>query len=263
MKECFPLHTHPSAPCVSDFIINIFEFVHCFRSTGMLIGDFTMNTIIGAMGFLRVLLPKMLSFDRIDIQVIHKVIEIYEICLHLLNEKNHSIINASLECISVILSNTPPTLSDYLINANMKHMDVLCKRKSLKNQIFRRKSSTTSSEQLETRSHLFATPKATPTRKCANTSAVIEHDLLNETHIPFDERSLLASSDVETDSLRANDTDGERSFDSPTRTPILKSKVPKDGDSLKASKSTDSVGSFFNTILSHSNTGKSNHSLEI
>lgn len=221
----------------------------------MLIGDFTMSTIIGAMGFLRVLLPKMLAFDRIDIQVIHKVIEIYEICLHLLNEKNHSIINASLECMSVILSSAPPTLGEYLINANMKHMEVLCKRKTLKNQIFRRKSSTASSEQLEMRPHLFATPKATPTRKCVNTSAVIESDLLNETHIPFDDKSLLAS-DVETESLRATDTDGERGFDSPARTPILKSKVPKDGGSLKASKSSDSVGSFFNTILAHSNTGK-------
>lgn len=223
---------------------------------GMLIGDFTMNTIIGAMGFLRVLLPKMLSFDRIDVQVIHKVIEIYEICLHLLNETNHSIINASLDCMSVILSNAPPTLSEYLINANMKHMEILCKRKSLKNQIFRRKSSNASSEQLETKPTACATPKATPTRKFPNTS-VIESDLLNETHIPFDDKVLLLGSDVETDSLRATDTDCEKGFDSPAKTPILKSKVPKDGsDSMKASKSSDSMGSFFNTILAHSNTGK-------
>lgn len=222
----------------------------------MLVSDFTTNTIIGAMGFGRVLLPTMLAFDRIDIQVIHKVVEVYEICLHLLNEKSHSIINASLECMCVILSNAPAKLADYLSSEHLRHMAILGRRKSLKNLIFRRKSSTASSVQLEMRQQLFASSPRTPSRpKCADTSAVLERDLLNETHIPFDDRALLTGSDGEADSLRATDTDGEKGFDSPARTPILQPRQPKDGASLKSPKPTDAVGSFFNTILSHPNTG--------
>lgn len=223
----------------------------------MLVSDFTMNTIIGAMGFLRVLLPRMLSSDRMDIQVIHKVIEIYEICLHLLSDKNHSIINASLECVSVILSNAPIKLIDYLTNENMKHMEILCKRKSLKNQIFRRKSSNTSSEQLDVKHQFFASPKSKARPKGADNSVLNESELLNETSVPFDDKSLLTGSDVECDSFRATDTDGEKGFDSPARTPLMRLKQSKDSDSLKSPKSADSVGAFFNTILSSSNTGNS------
>lgn len=242
--------------CVCHCSLYISDRNLLLLSAGMLVNDFTMSTIIGAMGFIRVILPKILAFDRIDIQVIHKIIEIYEICLHLLNEKNHSIINASLECMCVILSNAPTKLAEYFGSDHIRHMTILGKRRSLKNLIFCRKTSNASSIQLDNKSQLFASPRTPSRSKCTNTSAVIESDLLNETHIPFDDKALLTGSDGEIDSLRATDTDGERGFDSPARTPIVLSHLSNHNDSLRSPRPTDTVGSFFNTILSHPNTGK-------
>lgn len=223
--------------------------------------DFTTNSITGALGLLRVLIPKILLFDLLETQVIHKIIEIYEICLHLLNDSNHSIINASLECMCVILNNSPPKLTEYLVCTKLKHMEILCKKRSLKNQIFRRKSSTTSTEQGKSKNQLHSSP-GIPS-KSDHSGALKDDDdiknaLLDASVVSTDDKALLTGSDLETDSFKANDTESEKNYDSSsTQSPVRISKTKSTSDMvlLKSQKSTDSIGSFFDKILTHPNTG--------
>lgn len=237
-----------------------------------LMKDFKLNTIVGAMGLLRVLLPKILSTTSLELCVVHKVIEIYEICLHLLGDTNHTIINASLECLCVILNNSKPQLSNLLINDKLIHMEVLCRKRSLKNQIFRRKLSTSS---LETSKNQFTSPgaagamesKKSPSDGHSTMPKDVESesdvsnvlDYVTSHNASCDDKGLLTGSDIEMDSLRLNDFELCQSNESLVQlseasSPITK-KSAKDSHTLKNQKSTDSIGSFLNTLI-HPNTGE-------
>lgn len=209
----------------------------------------------------------------------HKVIEIYEICLHLLNDSNHTIINASLECLCVILNNSKPQLTTFLVNDKLMHMEILCKKRSLKNQIFRRKLSSSSFE-MSTSKNLFESPKNAGKAKKSEirirTSSTRELDnsesdasnVLDNTSVQnalCDDRGLLTGSDIELDSMRLNDFELCQSNESLVQMPDKNSPaIKKSGtetNPLKSQKSTDSIGSFLNTLM-HPNTGKSNQMTE-
>lgn len=218
--------------------------------------DFTLNTIVGALGLFRVLLPKILSFHSLELCVVHKVIEIYEICLHLLGDNNHTIINASLECLCVILNNSKQQLSIFLINDKLTHMEVLCKRRSLKNQIFRRKLSTSSTEMSKNQQTVAVNPTTFEKSKIdmhSSTAKDLDHSESDASNIldyvaahnaSLDDKGLLTGSDIELDSLRLNDFELCQSND-----------TTQDTHPLKSQKSTDSIGSFLNTLM-HTNTGR-------
>lgn len=227
----------------------------CFLSADELVKDFTSNTIIGALGLLRVLLPKILSAEPC---ATHKVIEVYEICLHLLGDSNHTIINASLECLCVILTNSKPKFTNLLISDKLIHMDILCKKRSIKNQIFRRKLSTSSLEV-----SAMKNPKATPMKLVKTTktptelenseseaSNVVDYAIAHSVH--FDDKGLLTGSDVELNDFELCQSNESLVKLSDTSSPIVSK--PKDVHSLKSHKSTDSLSSIFNTLI-HPNTG--------
>lgn len=159
---------HALTLCLGEFVFfgkNSQKSVNYFHGVFFadeLVKDFKSNTIIGSLGLLRVLLPKILSAEVLEACVAHKVIEVYEICLHLLGDKNHTIINASLECLCVVLTNSKPKLTNLLISD--KHMEILCKKRSLKNQIFRRKLSTSSMEVATLKNQLVTPIKRTKTK---------------------------------------------------------------------------------------------------
>lgn len=232
--------------------------------------DFKLNTIVGALGLLRVLLPKILSTTSLELCVVHKVIEIYEVCLHLLGDTNHTIINASLECLCVLLNNSKPQLSNLLINDKLIHMEVLCRKRSLKNQIFRRKLSTSS---LDTAKNPLSSPTSAIKSKKTQSDgySTIAKDLESESDVSnvldyvtahnasIDDKGLLTGSDIEMDSLRLNDFELCQSNESlvqlsETSSPITK-KSTQETHTLKNQKSTDSIGSFLNTLI-HPNTGR-------
>lgn len=232
--------------------------------------DFTLNTIVGALGLLRVLLPKILSTNSLELCVVHKVIEVYDMCLHLLTDGNHTIINASLECISVILANSKPQLTNLLINDKLIHMDVLRKKRSLKNQIFRRKLSTSSMEPAKNplspdsavkSKKLSATNQSITSKELENDESDVSNvlDYVAAHNATFDDKGLLTGSDIELDSLRLNDFELCQSNESlvqlsETNSPAIK-KMSTVSQPLKSQKSTDSIGSFFNTLI-HPNAGK-------
>lgn len=237
--------------------------------------DFTLNTIVGSLGLLRILLPKILLANPLDTCVVHKMIEIYEICLHLLNDTNHTVINASLECLCVILINSKPQLTNILNSDQLTHMEILCKKRSLKNQIFRRKSSATSLDASVSKNQLNSPKRPTSPAKqsTANTPmSVISRELdesdasnvLDFGTIKSDDKGLLTGSDVELDSLRLNDFELCQSNESlvqlsATNSPSVK-KSAHESTPLKTQKSTDSIGSFLNNLM-HTNTGKLYHTL--
>lgn len=224
-----------------------------------LVKDFKSNTIIGSLGLLRVLLPKILSAEVLEACVAHKVIEVYEICLHLLGDKNHTIINASLECLCVILTNSKPKLTNLLISD--KHMEILCKKRSLKNQIFRRKLSTSSMEVSTLKNQLVTPIKRTKTKKIqsdakkeldnseSETSNIVDYAIAH--NVSGDDKGLLCS-DIE-----LNDFELCQSNESLMKLMDKSSPTvgkPLDTHSLKSHKSSDSLGSIFNTLI-QTNTG--------
>lgn len=253
----------------SNNIIKIHLF---FLHLDNLVKDFKLNIIVGALGLLRVLLPKILLKHTLELCVVHKIIEIYEICLHFLNDGNHTIINASLECLCVILSNSKSELSNLLMNDKLIHMEVLCKKRSLKNQIFRRKQSTSSIEiskqQLSSSQNNVLKSKRSMNDVHSSTVKELdnsESDVSNvldyvTTHTELlDDKGLLTGSDIELDSMRLNDFELNQSNESLVQlseriSPAIK-RMTQDAHSLKSQKSIDSVGSFFNTLI-HPNTGE-------
>lgn len=215
-----------------------------------LVKDFTSNTIIGALGLLRVLLPKILSAEPC---ATHKVIEVYEICLHLLGDSNHTIINASLECLCVILTNSKPKFTNLLISDKLIHMEILCKKRSIKNQIFRRKLSTSSLEV-----SAMKNPKTAKLVKTTKTPTELENSESEASNVVdyavahCDDKGLLTGSDVELNDFELCQSNESLVKLSDTSSPIVSK--PKDVHSLKSHKSTDSLSSIFNTLI-HPNTG--------
>lgn len=231
--------------------------------------DFTLNTIIGSLGLLRILLPKILSANPLESCVVHKVIEIFEICLHLLNDSNHTIINASLECLSVILNHSKPKLTKFLVRDKLIHMEILCKKRSLKNQIFRRKLSSSSLDASTSKNQLespktAAKPKKSETRIRTSSTRELENSESDASNVVdsaaaqsnANDKGLLTGSDIELDSMRLNDFELCQSNESLVQLSEKNSPAIKKGQNpLKSQKSTDSIGSFLNTLM-HPNTGK-------
>lgn len=223
------------------FKINLNFNIHFFSSfPDFLIKDQTLHTVLGVQGFLRVLLPLILTQSTCDYI---KIIEIYELCLQYLNESNHTLINASLEVINVILQNANIDLKRIIKNSDSR--EILMKRKTLKNLIFHlvlteskmnsRKSS------IETIKHSTNNPITTTTPTASP----------NITTLKVDEKSLNnIVSDVE--SLKSMDFDAEIDLcDSKLENDEI---VDSRTSTLKNQKSTETIGSFINSLLSHPNT---------
>lgn len=214
------------------------------------------NTVIGVLGLLRVLIPIILEFVKCDIQ---QTLEIYDLCLHYLNETNHTIINAALEVINTILSADNESFRKMLINEDLEHRDLLFRKKTLKNTIFRNTL---------TESHLSSRKSSSDTIKndskisitCnPNDDVVSSSDeskkFLNPRMInPVEDKSV-TSSDVEMESFKSIDMDTEIALSQSVLKIINNEEEKKDETaSLKSQKSTESISSFFNNLLSHSNT---------
>uniref|UniRef100_A0A182W2X9 Huntingtin n=1 Tax=Anopheles minimus TaxID=112268 RepID=A0A182W2X9_9DIPT len=216
------------------------------------------NTVLGVMGCFRAILPIVLRNCSVE-----KAIETYDLCLHFLREGTHTIINATLEVLLVILGNVQPAVRKVLLSEQCEHRRMLLKRKTLKNSIFKinpndsllssRKSST------DARSELLLRPGSLPL-----TSTPTKFSL------PVDDRSLASASDIELDSLKSMDLDTEGraappalqlefSDTSDSTSGAKSSTVPPAPDtlSLKSQKSTDSIGSFINTLLTSSQAAES------
>ncbi|XP_055308266.1 uncharacterized protein LOC129572348 [Sitodiplosis mosellana] len=166
-----------------------------------LVKVFTLNTIVGALGLFRVLLPKILSFDSLELCVVHKIIEIYEICLHWLGD-------------SILLKKSDVDV----LSSTVKDLDY--------------------SE--------------------SDASNVL--DYVTAHNASLDDKGLLTGSDIELDSLCLNDFELCQSNESlvqfsETNSPAIK-KTAQDTHPLKSQKSTDSIGSFSNTLqcMMHPNT---------
>lgn len=180
---------------------------------------------------LRLLIPELASSQNCDFS---KIIQILDVCLHLLHDKSHSIINASLEVIHAILRCPNKTLKTLLTSRD--HIDIIRQEESLRNLIFRRSGDKISSSINEIDKNYFE----------MHSSRELEGSLFSKDTQILDE-GCLSCTDIEMDSLR--------SIDSTQETENVKKKP--DTVSLKSQKSTDSFGSFFNSLLSQSKpTGK-------
>lgn len=208
--------------------------------------DPTTNMMVGAFGLLRILIPKILSMDILETTIIHRVIEVYELCLHLLNESNHTIINASLECLCAILSNSGSKLNGYLFSDDAKHMEVLGKKRSLKHQMFGRKGAGTMLEECK-----LNIQTSTPEKKRNDSTT---HEMIADASAIHDDKALLTCSDIETDCSNLNESESEKNHGSPSFIQLSMRNDSNTNTSVGL-KSADTFGSFFNTILTHSNTG--------
>lgn len=281
--------------------------------TEILTKEYATNVIIGVLGFLRLLLPVLLQQDNCDFA---KTIEIYDLCLHLLHDKSHSIINAALEVICIVLNEPRPKLKALL--TTFEHVDIIRKRKSLKSMLFNRnlnESKTTSrkssAETIKNVSYDKAKEKTPATSTTLQSKTQEQQPLddnpnVNKNKIEFGtmERkenylrvkhgncqdatvagaatttTTTTDSDIEMDSFKSIEFDSEiamsqsftlshnddESFDggnTDNAVAVLGDKPPRrqksDTTSLKSQKSTESIGSFINSLLSHSNTGKCTH----
>lgn len=277
--------------------------------TEILTKEYATNVIIGVLGFLRLLLPVLLQQDNCDFA---KTIEIYDLCLHLLHDKSHSIINAALEVICIVLNEPRPELKALL--TTFEHVDIIRKRKSLKSMLFNRnlnESKTTSrkssAETIKNVSYDKAKEKspATTTTLQSKTQEQPLDDIsnVNKNKIEFGtiERkenylrvkhgncqdatvagvtsTTTTDSDIEMDSFKSIEFDSEiamsQSFtlshndegvdggNADNAVTVLGDKPHRrqksDTTSLRSQKSTESIGSFINSLLSHSNTGKCSH----
>lgn len=286
----------------------------------LFVKSFSPQATIGTLSFLRVLLPKLLSASiHNDPNTLYTIIEILEVCLHLLNDPSHTIINASLECICVILNQPNVSLKNLLNSKSLEHNDILHNRKSLKNKIFNRKLSASSIELSKTESTsqpktplskrlnattgtiinasgasnmqsgigMASTPPLPPPRRTTATAVTNDatandaaeqmkkswRDNFNE-HLDEggnrnesirlsaasenDDKCLLTCSDNDMESLKSMDFETNLDRATANESFVAKSNpAPRKSDSisLKSQKSTESIGSFFNSILSHPNTG--------
>lgn len=187
--------------------------------------DQSLNTVVGVMGFLRCILPVLLKFDNQSITNI--IIEIIDLCLQFLHENNHSIINASLEVLNVILSNTNFDLKSILRSSSLEHNDILLKRKSLKNQIF----------------HIVVNDSRNVSRKSSTEIPIKDLKIENEQFLR-----------VSSNHQNCSDADSLKSMEFDAEITLSHGETKIDSTSLKSQKSTESIGSFFNSILGQTNT---------
>lgn len=216
---------------------------------------------------LRLLLPVVLELTNGDHIVIAKTIEIVEFCLHLLHDPSHTIINAALECLNVVFDAPRPRLKHFLCSSQLKHMEILRKRRTLKHQIFKTKSSNSSIEFGRSKNNLFSASFASS--PAHENQAVIEtesgHDQIDRKRMNAtgDEKALLTCSDIEMESFKCTDFDTshgdlDRGYDSSaTHSPAIgpsHRKMSTSGDTVSLKSQTDSIGSFFTSMLAHPNT---------
>lgn len=195
--------------------------------TDILTSDQSINAVIGLLGMLRLLIPELTTKQNCDW---HKIVQILDVCLQLLHDKSHSIINASLEVIHAILRCSSSRLHALLTSG--EHIDVVRQDDSLRNLIFKKNGSKfASSKSTEIDKHFFE----------MHSSRELEGSLFSKETQILDE-GCLSCTDIEMDSLK--------SIDSSHETENVKKKT--DTTSLKSQKSTESFGSFFNTLLSQS-----------
>lgn len=177
------------------------------------------------MGFLRCILPVLLKFDNQSITNI--IIEIIDLCLQFLHENNHSIINASLEVLNVIVSNSNFDLKSILRSNSLEHNDILLKRKSLKNQIF----------------HIVVNDSRNVSRKSSTEIPAKDLKIENEQYLR-----------VSANHQNCSDADSLKSMEFDAEITLSHGEKKIDSTSLKSQKSTESIGSFFNSILGQTNT---------
>lgn len=179
------------------------------------------------------MIPELATKQNCDFD---KIVQILDVCLYLLHDKSHSIINASLEVIHAILRCSHKRLKILLTSG--EHIDVIRQDDSLRNLIFKKNGSkqSTTPKSNEIDKHFFE----------MHSSRELEGSLFSKETQMLDE-ACLSCTDIEMDSLK--------SVDSAHDTETTKKKA--DTSSLKSQKSTESFGSFFNTLLSQSKpTGK-------
>jgi len=186
------------------------------------------NPVIGTLGLLRLLVPHLVESNDQH----QKVIEILETCLNFLkNETNHSLINANLEVVNSILvsSISKSEMKEILCDDDkMVHKEMLLSRRTaiLSSSYDSRKSSA-------------------ETIRIQDSFLQVPHHSMHSTP----NKSIGDFSDVEGDSFKSTDFDANVTSSSPN---AFKNVIG--AAETMSIKSTDSINSFFNTILTHSNT---------
>ena len=189
------------------------------------------NSVLGSLGLLRLCMPKLVSSKSYH----QNVLELLETCLNYLKtESNHSIINANLEVLNVLLSSSKSSaeMKNLLIDDDeLLHKDMLLSKRSmsaLKNLDSRKSSDT---ETLKIQDNFLQIPSA-------STSVMSTPN-----------KSLTDFSDVEGDSFKSIDFDAEMSASPATMKNFLER-----GAETMSLKSTDSINSFFSSIASNTET---------
>lgn len=193
-------------------------------------------------------MPLLHSFLVNDKVIAWKTVEVIDLCLLLLEDDSHTVINASLECLNAILSKPNTQLREYLVSDDLAHMQILRKKRTIRKQILKRRSSMCSSI-------VDGSRKASSTQdeqiSLIGNRRKSEATSLESSLIVSDDKILLTSSDIEIDAFKSGESDVSRdttrAFNSPVRS------RPMDNTSLTSQKSTDSIGSFFSSILTHPN----------
>lgn len=186
------------------------------------------NTLVGSMGLLRLLIPVLVSSEQHH----QKVLELLETCLNILKaESNHSIINANLEVLNVLLTsaNSSSDMKELLTDSDeMLHKDMLLSKRSMSAfiNLDSRKSSDT--ETLKMQDNFLQIPSA---------SASV---------MSTPNKSMTDFSDVEGDSFKSIDFDAEMSSSPAT----MKNFIERGAETMSL-KSTDSINSFFNSIATN------------
>lgn len=189
------------------------------------------NSVLGSLGLLRLCMPLLIASKCYH----QKVLELLETCLNYLKtEPNHSIINANLEVLNVLLTsaNSSVEMKELLIDGdNMLHKDMLLSKRSMSAfmNLDSRKSSDT--ETLKIQDNFLQIPSA-------STSVMSTPN-----------KSLTDFSDVEGDSFKSIDFDADISSSPGTMKNFLER-----GAETMSLKSTDSINSFFNSIASNTGT---------
>jgi hypothetical protein len=186
------------------------------------------NAIIGTLGLLRLLIPLLISTNEYD----GKVVELLETCLNYLKtELNHSKINASLEVVNALFTSAASNrhFRDILVDNEQKlpHKDMLLSRRSTLLNTPLNESRNSSSGTIKNQDNFLSIPSTS---------------LLSTPN-----KSLGDFSDIEGDSFKSADFDVEV-----TSSPATLRNVIGAAETMSM-KSTDSINSFFNSILTHSN----------
>uniref|UniRef100_A0A6B2E671 Huntingtin n=1 Tax=Phlebotomus kandelakii TaxID=1109342 RepID=A0A6B2E671_9DIPT len=184
------------------------------------------ESTVGVLGFIRLIVPVLLEEKNCDLS---KLLEVYEICLGYLQDGAHSIINASLEVLNVMTLNPPTKWRKILTDIALASKEILLKKRGFINSITIESDSSVPEQLIIEQS---------PDEENVHLKA----QLLCES---IDSTSLLASmSDVESESLKSMDI--KTDF-----TETVGGGQNSDTKSLKSQKSTDSIGSFFNSLLTN------------